>query len=355
MIKKISKAILRLINGFFLIVLFIGLLVAGIAGGGIWLMDYLIRGEEVTVPRLYGLTKSEAVELLVENELIPHLPVKEVVSDNAPPGIVIEQRPYPDTFVKKGRSVAITVSAGPQEILIPDLTDARLEEISGMIRSAGLELGQRAFVYHPTYPKGTVILQDPPYGRRLVIGKKINLLVSLGPQPEEYIMPKLIGVHVDEILNRPEMEPFPLVKENIHYVKTESSQWNIILKQNPEPGAKIVTGETGEPIAIDVGSSGTEIALPRMIHIVFPLPYPSLSGQFYIAVWDETVSVWDETVSVSNRPLLFPLEISPWSEDIDVWIPVSGDAWAGLMEGWDENSLSFAYPLTAQYYPSTNR
>jgi len=225
-----------------------------------------------------------------------------------------------------------------------------------MIRSAGLELGQRAFVYHPTYPKGKVILQDPPYGRRLVIGKKINLLVSMGPQPEEYIMPKLIGSDVGDIQNRLEQEPFKLEKENIRFVKTDSSQWNVIIDQNPQPGAKIASDEpSSEPIKVDVGSSGTEIADTRMIHIIFPLPYQPVEGQFYIAVWDESVALRDELAAMPSHPLLITAEASPWSDDIDIWMPVSGDAFAGLMVGWDENSLSFAYPLTTQYFPSPNR
>lgn len=319
------------------------LLVSGMAAGGIWLLDYLVRGEEVAVPRLYGMTKAEAVETLVEHELIPDLPIKQVINEDVPAGIIIEQIPAPETKVKKGRSVTLTVSTGPQEIHIPDLVGNRLEDVSGLLRNAGLQIGQRASTHHHSFTNGEIISQDPLPGKRIVIGKRINLLVSLGSPPIELVMPRLIGKTWNEATSQFDHNLITLREEHIEYRKTpDSSQWNRIIEQNPEPGAKVIAGES---IKLTIGSSGTEISELRMVHVTFPFTFDLESEYVCLQVWDDRFSIY-------YSPTLIPVDVSPFKREIDQWIAVFGDAVITLAEGNSMRFLQLTDPVKMQYFPA---
>ncbi|HOJ61046.1 MAG TPA: PASTA domain-containing protein [bacterium] len=250
--KKLFKALLHVIRFFALSILFMSLLFTGMAVGGFYLLDYLVSGTEVEVPNLYGKTKTECLEILAQHELLLALPVEEYPSPDTPSGVVIEQRPNPGARVKKHRSISLVVSVGPEQLYIPELTGRSEADIYPELRSAGLEIGQRASVYHPAYAKGTIIAQDPLPGNRIVHGKKIHILVSLGPWPVSYVMPALTGMDLTTARKRVQETALSLSSENIKYQPVlNESQWNRVLDQNPPPGTKVLENED---ISVVVGS-----------------------------------------------------------------------------------------------------
>ncbi len=341
-IKKIVRIFFQFIGLIVFLLLFLGLLFTGIGAGGIWLLDYLISGEEVEVPRVVGLTKTDAVEMLLEEGLIPELPVKQVINEDTPAGVVVEQRPYPDTYVKKGRTVFLTVSAGPERIRIPDITGKRVEEIQGELRNVGLQIASRASVHHGSIPQGMVISQDPLPGRRIVIGKQMHVLLSLGPRQPEYVMPKLINKTLDDVMSMVDAQPFLVEEENIDFrVVADAEKWNRVLEQSPPAGGKVVEGEI---IHLVVGSSGEELSPIRYVNVNFSLPEVYVDHDLFLAVWDDA--------SLFNTYQRFPLSIKPWTEEIDVRIPVFGDAFVALMAEREDDPMPLVYPMVLKYYPS---
>ncbi|MFB3785635.1 MAG: PASTA domain-containing protein [bacterium] len=266
--RKLFKAFLHLIRFFALTFLFMVILFTGMAVGGFYLLDYLVSGSEVEVPNLYGKTKTECLEILAQNELLLNLPVEEYPSQDTPSGIVIEQRPNPGARVKKHRSISLVVSIGPEQLYIPELTGRSEGEIFPEVRSAGLEIGLRASVYHPKYPKGTIISQEPLPGNRIVQGNKINILVSLGPMPASYVMPALIGMDLSAARKRLEESSFSISTDNIKYKRiSNDSLWYRVLSQDPSPGARVTEKED---IALVVGASGDEQPDMRMTETTSP-------------------------------------------------------------------------------------
>ena len=267
-LRKLFKAFLHLIRFFAITFLFMGILFTGMALGGFYLLDYLVSGSEVEVPSLYGKTKTECLEILAQKELLLNLPIEEYPSQDTPSGIVIEQRPNPGARVKKHRSISLVVSIGPEQLYIPELTGRGEADIFPELRGAGLEIGQRASVYHPKYPKGTIIAQDPLPGNRIIQGKKINILVSLGPMPASYVMPALIGMDLPAARKRLEDSSFSISSENIKYKRTSNdTQWHRVLSQDPSPGAKVTEKED---IALVVGAGGDEQSDTQMTDPLLP-------------------------------------------------------------------------------------
>jgi beta-lactam-binding protein with PASTA domain len=155
-------------------------------------MQLAIHGREVAIPRLIGMVPSEAeragamlgLQVIVERQFY---------STTVAEGKIMSQMPAPGTKVRRGWSVRVAQSLGPQRIAIPDVTGGseRVAELN--IRRRGLSLGSIAHVDFPDAPQDEVISQSPPANAHEVAAPKINLLVSDGAEPLIFVMPNLAG------------------------------------------------------------------------------------------------------------------------------------------------------------------
>ena len=102
-------------------------------------MRLAIHGRKTTVPKIIGLSQSQAERLLADNGLILDQGDRYFSSD-VPPGRVMSQVPAAGLQVRRGWHVRIAESMGPQRVVIPDLigNSERAAEIN--IRRRGLEL-----------------------------------------------------------------------------------------------------------------------------------------------------------------------------------------------------------------------
>ena len=111
-------------------------------------MRLAIHGREVTIPKLVGMSPFEAeragaasgLQVVVERQFY---------SPDIPEGKIMTQMPPPGTKVRRGWSVRVAQSLGPQRVAIPDVTGGseRVAELN--IRRRGLSLGSVAHVNLP--------------------------------------------------------------------------------------------------------------------------------------------------------------------------------------------------------------
>jgi beta-lactam-binding protein with PASTA domain len=87
------------------IVLLYGIL---IAVSWFWLKWYTDHGEYVTVPELRGMSLEEAISAL-EDRNLQYLVVDSVYDRKATPGAILDQNPSPESQVKEGRQVFLTI------------------------------------------------------------------------------------------------------------------------------------------------------------------------------------------------------------------------------------------------------
>jgi len=325
-----------LITGIFLL-----LLIVGMGIGGFYLLDYLVTGKTVPVPNLYLKDETEAIKILAENDLTFKLGEPESRTDDEP-GLVISQSHAPGTQVKRGRRITLLLSKGQDEVFIPDFTNRRITEIRSDLRSADLELGQRAAVYHPTLPADTIIAQDPISGHRILQKKAVNLLVSLGPPSIGYVMPNLIGMDLETVQKRLENEPFDLPKEDIRYERTpDVTKWFRVIAQTPPPGSRMLENDR---IQLTVGSSGLEIADLRTIQVSFAIPSDVLRDNLFLVVWDDMSRQL-------GHPVRIDLDIPLWEDSINQSLSVMGDATGSLCKELIDPDFPTYWTLMSQFYP----
>ncbi len=155
-------------------------------------MRYAIHGREVAVPKVVGLTPSQAQKALAEKGLVLDTE-RRFYSRDIPEGHVMSQVPEAGILVRRGWRVRVAESLGPQRVTIPDILgqSSRAAEIN--IRRWGLELGTVATVEIPDLPPNQVVGQSPPPNAGSVASPKISLLETTAPQPAVFVMPDFVG------------------------------------------------------------------------------------------------------------------------------------------------------------------
>ncbi len=163
-------------------------------------MRFAIHGRQTTVPKVVGLSQTQAERLLADHGLILDEGDRYFSSD-VPPGRVMSQVPLPGIQVRRGWHVRVAASMGPQRVVIPDLigNSERAAEIN--IRRRGLELGSIAIATIPGAPADQIVAQSPPANAVNVSEPKISLLMAASEDRQSFVMPELVGRGEDDVVN----------------------------------------------------------------------------------------------------------------------------------------------------------
>jgi len=92
----------------------------------------------VGVPDVRGQPEADAKQALQDDGFTVN--VARDFSDSVSKGSVISQNPDPGTRYEMGQAVTITVSRGPEQVQIPDLSGQRADVATGTLQSLGLQV-----------------------------------------------------------------------------------------------------------------------------------------------------------------------------------------------------------------------
>ena len=216
-------------------------------------MRLAIHGREVTIPKLVGMSPSEAERVGAASGLLVVVE-REFYSADVPEGKIMTQMPAPGAKVRRGWSIRVAQSLGLQRVAIPDVTGESERAAELNIRRRGLALGSVAQVSLPDAPEDRVISQSPPANAIGIAAPKINLLVSAGAEPANYVMPNLTGqplgsatltlqdagMRVGKVSMVPASTPGDA--QAAPAAPSEPNPASMIVTQTPPPGQKIVAG-----------------------------------------------------------------------------------------------------------------
>jgi beta-lactam-binding protein with PASTA domain len=218
------------------IILMIAILfVAGILSA-LTAMRFAIRGREVVVPSVVGKTEDQAAAILTASGL--HLKVSSKrFSSEIPEGHVAEQNPPSGTHLKSNSSVKVLLSLGGRRYAVPNLLGNSLRAAQLTLTQRRLTLGNTLYAHTPEGDPSTVAYQSPPPGTEEGTDPSVNILISLGPPAQDFIMPDLIGKPADLIASRARNEGFRIGKVN--YRKYPGVEPGIIIQQKPQAGYRV--------------------------------------------------------------------------------------------------------------------
>ena len=202
----------------------------------------IIKSEDtVIVPRLEGKDVVYALELLTELELNTKVKGSEYTAD-IPKNYVVYQEPQAGAEIKKGRDVKIILSKGPQTISMPNLLELSVQQANIILEEHSICQGEVSRTYNHTIEKDHIISQVPAQGKLISRNGCVDLLISMGLQPEAFKMPDLIGLTLEDALQS--IEKIKLVIGEIKSSHRKNKPRNIIIKQTPTSGHRVIAAST---------------------------------------------------------------------------------------------------------------
>lgn len=206
-------------------------------------MRFAIQGREVRVPRLSGLTPTEAERVANSDGLVLSVESR-FYSPSVPAGRIISQAPAPDATVRRGWKIRVAASLGTQHAAVPNLIGQSQHAAGINVSRRGLEVGTVATIHLPGATPDTVVAQSPPPEAADVTSPKVSLLIAAADNGQHYVMPSFVGK--------------PLADANVALIKggftlgkvrvVSGSDSNaadmpgIIVRQSPAAGQRVAAG-----------------------------------------------------------------------------------------------------------------
>jgi beta-lactam-binding protein with PASTA domain/tRNA A-37 threonylcarbamoyl transferase component Bud32 len=191
--------------------------------------------ERFEVPPVVGMTRAEATARIKD----AHLEVGKVAKafdEKVPEGQVVSAKPGPGAALKKGASVALTVSKGRRPIDVPDLTGRDATAAARTLSGLGLKVDATKQANSDTVAKGGVISQDPRDGT-LFKGDTVTLVVSKGPVL--VTVPDVVGRQLREAQDILEAQGF-----TVEVRRALGGFFGTVRLQDPSGGSKVRKGST---------------------------------------------------------------------------------------------------------------
>ena len=212
-----------------------------------------VRSGVTTVPDLSGLEEGAAAALLADSGLELQLAEGAHYDERVPAGRTLVQKPKAGTLVKRGSAVEVTVSLGPQLVLVPDLAGQALSAAQVTLQASGLALGRAASVYADRGAPGTVVGQAPAAGERVGRSTRVDVFLSLQDLSELFLMPDLVYRDYEQVRRFFEARGFKL--GSVKFEPYENVPAGIVLRQFPLPGHPLARRDV---ISLVVASDSVE-------------------------------------------------------------------------------------------------
>ena len=167
-------------------------------------LDIFTRhGKELIVPDFSGMTVFE-VDSAGYFEQFDLFVIDSLYDDKNKKGAIVMQDPLPDSRVKKGRNIYVSIVATmPETVIIPDLKDLTLRQAVNILESHKLKAGK--LIYAPSFDKNAILEQfymgDTAHpGDTLQKGSVIDLVIGSGEKLYKIPIPFLIGKTREEAI-----------------------------------------------------------------------------------------------------------------------------------------------------------
>ncbi|MGB9664792.1 MAG: PASTA domain-containing protein [Ignavibacteria bacterium] len=220
------------------------------------LMPLYVRGEEVTVPNVVGMTLEQA-QVVIKNAGLEPVNGGERYDTKFPKGTVILQRPIANKTVKVGRRIYLIVSGGNIKVSVPDVRHKRIEEATVLLNRAGLTLGE---IFEDTLtdiPKGLISVQSIQPNEQVEKGTAIDVWISNVSSFGNIEIPSLVGKSLTEAKQLIESKNLKVGK--IVYQPSMDFLPNTVIYQYPSAGSFVEAGTQIDLIVVKEKLTGKEI------------------------------------------------------------------------------------------------
>ena len=223
-------------------------------------------GAPTIVPAVVGKPVVAAESSMRAQHLDPSR--RDGFSETVARGVVISTTPKAGGEVRRGTTVTLVVSKGPERYTVPTLAGTSLAEATNQITGASLALGKVTEAFDEEVPEGQVVASDPEAGTSLKRGSVVALTVSKGRQP--VTVTNFTGKPLDTAKNT--LGKAGLVVEVAGEENSDTVRSGSILSQDPSGGTlfkgdKVTVVVSKGPVLVTVpgGLIGKQYTVVRQI------------------------------------------------------------------------------------------
>jgi beta-lactam-binding protein with PASTA domain len=218
---------------------------------------YTRHDEVASTPNYVGLSMDQ-VNSLESSKDFELVIIDSIYDYTRTPGSVISQDPLPETKVKPGRSIYLSlVSYVPEQVSMPALTDLSLRRAKALLQTYGLKLGSIRVV--PDIAENAVLRvtvngRTVKPGTQIRKGSVVDLVIGSGTGAGQAAIPFLIGKTHEEARNELTRLGFMVADE--FYSDDSDSTDGQVYEQTPVYvyGKRIIAG-TGFSLTYKSGNS----------------------------------------------------------------------------------------------------
>lgn len=194
-----------------------------------------VRSGATRVPGVVGMSVDDATRALAEKDLkLVASDGNEIYSEQVPADHVARQDPGAGSLAKRGGSVRVVVSLGPQEVVVPDLSGRTVAVADVDLAGVGLNAAPTVEVYSSQGALGQIVEQFPAAGEKVVRSAEVTLFVNRGDPADTYVMPDLVTRSYDAVRAFFKRHGFEL--GNVKFEPYEGVNAGTVLRQFPLAG-----------------------------------------------------------------------------------------------------------------------
>ncbi|HEY7176587.1 MAG TPA: PASTA domain-containing protein [Micromonosporaceae bacterium] len=210
-------------------------------------------GRYTSTPKLVGETQTQAVALAKKMgfEVRYGTPQYE---EKIPKNTVVSQQPGADVRIRRGGTIMLTLSRGPERYTVPSDVGEAFDSVQSDLKELKMDI-KRVDAYSDTYPNGYVISLSPKPGSIEPPGTLITVTVSKGKAP--ITVPNVV------------LQDFQTANQaltGLGLVVAQTQAANAapagqVIKQSLPPGSGAVPGQT---IILTVSTGPPQVSVPDL-------------------------------------------------------------------------------------------
>ena len=199
-----------------------------------------ITRKVIEVPDFCGLPMDRAQSQATENGLILEVNERTLHNNVVGKDQVLYQTPNPGKKIKAGRTVVLTLSAGPESKKIPSLMGEPLNFAEILSAQADTEITKISRTFSQQR-KGRIVDQHPSAGEEIGVDPGISVLISEGDAPTWYVTPDFRGKDFAEVKRFLDEHGFRVVAK---FKDIEPGWGQVIMRQIPQAGYPVNSDQT---------------------------------------------------------------------------------------------------------------
>jgi len=194
---------------------------------------YYSAPETVAMPSFIGMHATEALILLSEYHLTPHI-IAQKEENDVPHGTILQQSPAPGQTIKKRQSIFLVIATKSKPLLMPHYVQIPLNEIQRQSKQENINVHAHHIPH--AWPAHTCFAQWPSPGEPLT--KETPIVYVSSGDSHTIIWPDFIGQDAQDVitfLNEHQIHP-DIVCHYTHATMTSYKGYRVI-DQRPLAGS----------------------------------------------------------------------------------------------------------------------